>query len=419
MKIIITFGVLWLCFSPWASSDVNVSGFGTIGLVVTDSDEFGYRTDFSRLGGVFSGDLDLAQSSNFGVQLDVIANPNFDAVVQVIYRDQQDYDLDAALNLAFVRYAPSPNWSVRAGRTALDLFLLTEFRDIGFAYPWAHVPTEIYGVVPHRHLDGLDLSYSRPVSGGTFSAKLFYGESEFGVTAFNSPTTTKLNLDNIVGVALDYQTFQWDIALNHTWVKFDSTLITPLVDGIRTLNLQVPNFAQIWPNAGELATGLELNNQSGKYTSLSGQYRGENLTFYSEVAKIKADTLSVQDVESGYFSGVYHVAEHNFFFSVAYSSTEQYDMGDVNLQLLQQIPFATELFVEAQGVLSFFNVNQKTFSIGWRWDFTDNMSFKLQLDHTQIDSGGSTLWQPPQTLGNLTKPSGHVNALFSNLSFTF
>ncbi|XOV80869.1 MAG: hypothetical protein ACFHVJ_07960 [Aestuariibacter sp.] len=419
MKRIFTLILLWFCFSVQSSPTVNVSGFGTIGLVVTDSDEFGYRADFSRTGGVFDGDFDFAQTSNLGVQFDFIASPNFDAVVQVIYRDQQDYTFDSVLNLAFARYSPTPNWSMRVGRTALDLFLLTEFRDIGFAYPWAHVPSEIYGVIPHRHLDGLDISYSRPAGKGTFSAKVFFGESEFGVTAFSSPTVTPLNLDNIFGLALDYQTFEWDIALNHTQVKFDSQLITPLVNGINALSSQVPGFELIWPNAVAMANGIELNNRTGKYTSISGQYRADRMTFMSEIAQIRADTLSVQDVLSGYISGVYHAGKHNFFLSLACSSTDQFENSDVNIPLLQQVPFATELFLEAQGVLSFYNVNQKTFSLGWRWDFTDNMSFKLQWDHTRINSGGSTLWQPPQAQSSMTKPEGHVNALFSNLSFTF
>ncbi|MCC2604266.1 hypothetical protein [Planctobacterium marinum] len=419
MKSIISLIFLWVCYPLQASSSVNVSGFGTIGLVVTDSDEFGYRSDFSRVGGVFDSEFDFAQTSNLGLQFDIIANSSFDAVVQVIYREQEEYSLDSMVNLAFVRYTPTADWSVRIGRTALDLFLLTEFRDIGFAYPWAHVPSEIYGIVPHRHLDGLDITYRRPAGNGTFSAKMFYGESEYGVTGFSSSNVTPLNLDNIVGLALDYQTFDWDIALNHTQVKFDSTLITPLANGLRALSIQVPIFEQFWPSVNEVAAGIDLNNQTGKYTSVSGQYRAESMTFMTELAQINADSLTVQDMHSGYFSGVYHTDLHNFFFSIAYSETKQYEVGAVDLAMLQNIPFATDLYFEALGVLGFFNVNQKTLSLGWRWDFSDNMSFKLQWDHTRIDNGGSTLWQPPEPGGNFNEPVGKVNALFSNLSFTF
>jgi hypothetical protein len=142
----------------WAAPDVRVSGFGTIGFVTTDSKDFGYRADFSKSGGVFKDEFDLAESTNLGIQLDIIASDQIDFVFQGIYRDQEDLDLGSALNLAFIRYAPTANWSFRLGRTAFDLFLLTEYRDIGYAYSWVHVPTEIYGVIPHRYLDGVDVT---------------------------------------------------------------------------------------------------------------------------------------------------------------------------------------------------------------------------------------------------------------------
>jgi hypothetical protein len=136
--------------------------------------------------------------------------------VQTVYRDQEDLNFDTALSLAFVRYAPNPNRSFRLGRTAFDLFLLTEYRDIGYAFAWAHVPSEIYGVIPHRYLDGIDVTYSQPLGDLTFSAKLFYGKNEFAVTAFSAPDAPAFRFDNIIGLALYLQSINWDIAVNYT-----------------------------------------------------------------------------------------------------------------------------------------------------------------------------------------------------------
>ena len=230
-----------------AAPDVRVSGFGTIGVVTTDSDELGYRADFSKTGSVFKNDFDFAESTNLGIQFDIIATNEIDIVVQAIYRDQQELNLKSALNLAFIRYSPNANWSFRFGRTAYDLFLLTEYRDIGYAYTWAHVPSEIYGILPHRYLDGVDLTYSKPLGDLTFSAKLFYGKNEFAVTAFSSPDAPPFRFDNIVGLALDFQSINWDIAVNHTQLKFDSKAIKPLIAGLTQLNALVPNFSVIWP----------------------------------------------------------------------------------------------------------------------------------------------------------------------------
>jgi hypothetical protein len=411
--------LLLACCTVIAEPTVKISSFGSLGVVVTDSDEFGYRADFSSSGGVFDGQVDFAESSNIGVQFDIIMHPGFDTVVQIIYRNQDEITLDSVLNMAFVRYSPNPNWSFRAGRTALDLFLLTEYRDIGFAYPWAHVPSEIYGVIPHRNIDGIDVNYSRHLGTGTLSGKLFIGQSEAGVSGFGLSDVTPVKFGEVVGAALDYQTMGWDISFNHSQVTFDSQLVTPLVNGIKFLNAQVLGFNHIWPNAESLADGIEIDNTNGTYTSVGGQYYIESVTFITELARIRADSLSIPKVTSGYLSGIYHAGAHNFFTSFAFSRTDRVATDEVNMALLQQIPGGLDALLNAQIILGFYNVNQQTFSVGWRWDFSEKMSFKLQWDHTRINSGGSTFWQPANMLGNLDKPTGHVNALFSNVSFAF
>jgi hypothetical protein len=405
-----------------AAPEVRVSGFGTIGVVTTDSNEFGYRADFSKTASVFKNDFDFAENTNLGIQFDIIATEEIDIVVQAIYRDQRELNLKTALNLAFIRYSPNANWSFRLGRTAYDLFLLTEYRDIGYAYTWAHVPSEIYGVLPHRYLDGVDLTYSKPLGDLTFSAKLFYGKNEFAVTAFSEPDAPPFRFDNIVGLALDFQFINWDIAVNHTQLKFDSQAIKPLIEGLTQLDAFVPNFSVIWPNAVDFANAADLDNRKGTYTSLSGQYRFDKVTLISELAKIKTDTLSVQGVKSGYLSGIYHTNAHNFFASIAFSQSEKFDLDSsgIILPALEQVPSGLEAYNASKLLLNYYSLNQKTVSIGWRWDFDQNMSFKLQLDHTRIDDGGSTFWQPPtvDTTPEVNR-TGHVNVFFANVSFLY
>lgn len=403
----------------WAEPEFRMSGFGTIGLVTTDSEEFGYRADFSKTGGVFKNDIDFAEGTNLGVQFDIIATDEIDFVVQAVYRDELDLNLETALNLAFVRYAPNANWSFRLGRTAYDLFLLTEYRDIGYAYSWAHVPSEIYGVVPHRYLDGIDLTYSRPLGDLAFSGKLFYGQNEFPLTAYGSSSAGMFRLANTTGIALDFQSINWDIAINHTKLKFDSQVTEPLILALQQLDANVPNFSVIWPEVLDFANDIELDNRSGTYTSISGQYRFNIVTVITEFAKISSESLAVQGVKSGYLSAIYHSNAHNFFTSIAFSDSEQFDLVDINLTALQQVPSGLEAYAGAELLLNYFSINQKTLSVGWRWDFAQNMSFKLQLDHTRIGEGGSTFWQPPVEDDSTHKRRGRINALFANVSFLF
>lgn len=404
-----------------AEPEVRVSGFGTIGVVSTDSNEFGYRADFSKTGGVFKNDMDFTESSNLGVQFDIIATDEIDFVVQAVYRDQKVLNLDTLLSLAFIRYSPNANWSFRLGRTAYDLFLLTEYRDIGYAYTWAHVPSEIYGVLPHRYLDGVDLTYRRPLGDVAFSATLFYGKNEFAITAFSSPDARPFPMDNIIGLSLDLRSMHWDVAVNHTQLKFDSKEAEPIILALTQLNALVPTFSAIWPNAERFANNIDLDNSKGTYTSVSGQYRFNTVTVISELAKINTDSLAVQGVESGYLSGIYHSNSHHFFASIAFSQSEKFDLDSmgVNPNALAHVPGGTEIYTGSQLLLNYFSINQKTLSVGWRWDFEQNMSFKIQLDHTRIGGGGSTFWQPPVEDDATYNGTGRINALFANVSFLY
>lgn len=276
-------------------------------------------------------------------------------------------------------------------------------------------------MLPHRYLDGVDVTYSQPMGNITFSAKLFYGENEFPVTAFSSSDAPPFRFDDIFGLALDFQSINWEVAVNHTQLKFDSQAIKPLVIGIQQFDAFVPNFSAIWPNALDFVYSADLDNRKGTYTSISGQYKFDNVTVISELAKINTDTLSVQGVKSGYLSGIYHINAHNFFASIAVSQSEKFDLDDsgIILPALDQLPGGSEAYAASKLLLNYYSLNQRTLSVGWRWDFDENMSFKLQLDHTRIDKGGSTFWQPPEESDGTNNRTGHVNALFANVSFLY
>ncbi|MCW8109513.1 hypothetical protein OPS25_13465 [Alteromonas ponticola] len=421
MRTLKLFYLLILCTSipSMAEPSVNVSGFGALGIVVNDSDQFGYRSDFSKPEVVTADDIDIKQTSKLGVQIDFIASPTVDAVFQAIYRDQHDVSVDNLVNLAFVRYSPNADWSFRLGRTAYDLFLLTEYRDIDFALPWAHVPSEIYAMIPHRFIDGADITHSRRWGNMTLSGKIFAGESEYGVAAYDTDDVVDLNLDNIIGLALDAQTIDWDLALNHTRVKFDSSLISPLSNGLLLLNQQVPMASMLWPTITAVAQGLEINNSEGRYTSIGGQYRFDTVTLMSELAHTESDNLVVDNIRSGYFSAIYHAGNHNWFATIAASRAGKFHFGMVNEAALSQIPGAAEALANARFFLNFYCVNQTTLSLGWRWDFAENVSLKMQWDHTKIVEGGSSLRHSPVIGAHSNAPRGHVNTFFSNVSVAF
>jgi hypothetical protein len=74
---------------------------------------------------------------------------------------EQNYDntYTPHVEWANVKYQFTPDLSVRCGRTALPIFMVTDSREIGYANPRVRPPDELYRIVPVRSIDGADASY--------------------------------------------------------------------------------------------------------------------------------------------------------------------------------------------------------------------------------------------------------------------
>src|SRR5690606_10989859 len=72
----------------------------------------------------------------------------------------------------------TPELSFRAGRMVLPIFLVSEYRKVGYANPWIRPPQEVYRIVPVTSSDGFDLSYRTYSDGFTNTARITYGRKD-------------------------------------------------------------------------------------------------------------------------------------------------------------------------------------------------------------------------------------------------
>ena len=63
------------------------------------------------------------------------------------------------LEWGYLEYTFAPDLKLRAGRLRVPGFMLSEYLDVGYAYPWVSVPIEVYGWLPFARYEGLDLRY--------------------------------------------------------------------------------------------------------------------------------------------------------------------------------------------------------------------------------------------------------------------
>lgn len=398
-------------FISFSAERISLSGFGNFGVVYSNSDIYRFRTDISRNNDNFEDSLDLNAISSLGIQADISLHDDFDFVTQFIYRGQKKITLDNTLSLGFLRYKPAPDWELRAGRTQLDLYLLTEYRDIGFAYPWAKVPTEVYGLLPYRSLDGTDFTYLLSNNGLDYRFKIFAGESSSTIALDDE--NVELAIDDVLGISFELSQFDWTFSLKHTQARTQNNIST-MADIITGLQL-IPDV--IWPDKATFIDDFSLVNKKAHFSSLGLKYDFGNITLLSEFARLKSDSSVVSAVKSGYVSTTYNFDKGQFFYTFAIAKSDPSKFNDaVNIQrfLPNQVE---EIILAVNESFRVFSPNQQTHSLGVRYDFKDNIAIKLQVDQSNIDAQGGALWSYQGM--NTLAPKESFTTLFFSVSFTF
>jgi len=95
------------------------------------------------------------------------------------------YEYTPKLDWGFVSWEFANNFSLRFGRIILPIWLYSQQIDVGFSYPWASLPNEVYGLNPLKSSNGLSLLWQSQVGTGYLSVEL-YGAG--GSTKFKGKT---------------------------------------------------------------------------------------------------------------------------------------------------------------------------------------------------------------------------------------
>ena len=172
---------------PTSGTDWSFNGFGTLGAIGTDADNIGFRRDYSQSAAATSAwraDVD----SRLGLQLDAHFNNEFYAAVQWTARNQAGNFFEQNLDWAYLRWKPSNGLDLRLGRLVFDAFLMSDYRNVGYAYLWMRPPVEFYSYLIPYHLDGMDVVKKFNVADGYLSLKGYAGYNLTDVQqAYGSP----------------------------------------------------------------------------------------------------------------------------------------------------------------------------------------------------------------------------------------
>ncbi|MBJ7312732.1 porin [Rugamonas sp. CCM 8940] len=160
-----------------AQAPLAINGFGTAGLVHSSQSGGDFVFDNLQPWGAgrshrWSSDVD----SRLGVQLTANLTPQLSAVLQMVTEYRWDNSYHPFVNWANVKYAFTPDFSVRVGRIALASFLASDSRKVGYSNLTARPPSEVYRLLALRDSDGVDAVYRSHHGTVSNSVTLLYGK---------------------------------------------------------------------------------------------------------------------------------------------------------------------------------------------------------------------------------------------------
>ncbi|ASM50023.1 hypothetical protein PESP_a1992 [Pseudoalteromonas espejiana DSM 9414] len=395
--------------------DAQFSGFASLTLSYTDDSDIGFASSYSNKNDTgFSAKRD----SILGGQANISLAKNWDSVVQVVIQDHAYKSFDNFLELAFVRYRPTRHWAIRAGRLNSDLYLLSEYPYVGYAYLWVRPPHSYYSFANiASNFDGVDVEYSKAINDGFLRLKLAYGSSTAKLQAYNDDFF--IDFDNLTTLSATYTQDAWTMRFSLSRTDFGGYKLTSLDQFIAALD-SVPQ--SIWPQAQSMSAKFNTRGNSLEYAAFGLTYDHNNWLIQSELGVSESDWIVAPSVISGYISAGYRVDDAIFYTGFT-AAKNRHDVVKVNTPVflpgtpdeisvpIQQLAAATQA---AAGIT---NVHQHSINVGVKWHFSDRLVFKAQLDRFDIKAQGAGLW-------SLSDPSdanksNKVHILSLNASMVF
>jgi hypothetical protein len=390
--------------APVANSGASMfsfSGFGTLGMIHSSEDraDFTDNTLFQPNGAGYTHPWSVAVDSRIGAQVTVQFAPQLSAVLQLIAEQNYNNTYTPHVEWANIAYQVTPDLSVRAGRTVLSSFLFSDTREVGYTLPWVRPPVDLYSLVPINTSDGVDVRYQSHFGDAVNTTVGSYGGSHQHYTTGVFAARRQWAITDTVS----------DGPMT-VYVTYHEAHLT-----ISSLNAFFNLFRNFGPEGGAIADRYDAQGKLVQFFGTGAEYDASKWFIVGEWGWTDLHSALGKST-AWYASGGYRLAKFTpyLMFSAVKPKSNTSDPGLNVADLPPSLAgFAGGLNAGLNTILGAI-ADQRTVSVGTRWDLFDNVDLKMQIDHMRLGAGS------PGTLINIQpgfEPGGTVNLLSIAIDF--
>ena len=274
----------------WWTGAVSFSGYGTLGVVHSSERNADYLVDqFKPTGPGFTHAWSADVDSRLAGQVTLKVSQQITGVVQVIVQQRYDDSYRPEVEWANLKYEFTPDISVRAGRTVLPVFMVTDSRRVGYANPWVRPPVEVYGLVPLTHSDGVDTSIRWPLGAFSNTIQATYGRTDIKFPLPLGGGAGDAKVREILALVDTVEHGFTTLRLNYGRARLTIDAFDPLFNG----------FRQFGPAGAAIADKYEVKDRLATFLGVGAGYDPGSWFAIAEWARF--DTHSVVGKRSAWY----------------------------------------------------------------------------------------------------------------------
>ncbi|MBQ4834034.1 hypothetical protein J8L70_12345 [Pseudoalteromonas sp. MMG010] len=347
---------------------VDISGYARVVtgyLNVEDTDYEGYSDSISG-----------SPDSLFAIQAQYQFVKGLELTGQLVLKPNNTTDQDGSgLEWLYLTYRPTEQLQFKLGKLRTPFFSMSDFADVGFAYPWISPPRQVYDTYLFDTFNGIDATYK-------FSTPLFDASVEgyFGQESGQldiGPINTDFSAKRIFGVIGKVNIENFEVRLSNYTAELN--LYRDSLFSFRDLLVSL--------NFNESADLLQTEGRAAvKQFGLSY----DNLDYFAraEWIKITSSLDLVSDISSYYLSGGVNI--NNLTFHLTFADSDV-DLPTPSGTQLIPMGVSDDLDFIASEYLAIFDRSKpdalQSWTAGVRWDVLPNLALKFEAS-TLKGAGG-------------------------------
>lgn len=402
----------------------RMSGFGTLGYSRASTDDVYFNYMGQGGGSQKSGSLN--PDSKIAVQGTYKITDTVSGTAQVMTKYDADGDYIPTFEWAFVKWQAMPSLSFRAGRMGAPFFMISDFRDVGYANTTVRPPLDVYAQVPVSNFEGVDATHQLSLGSVTLTSSALYGVSNAdyanALYTLGAPASpARIKLKNLMGLnflaELDNGLM---LRLGHVQGKLSIDSSTP-----GSLTAQLTN-AGILPSSG-LASQARALIATVTQSDTDASFTGVGLA-YDQNNIVASAEYTMRRINGGYVSdttGWYTTLGYRFGSWLPYVGYGKVKVDDPNATVPTVSPLLDSAKAAVQATLNTQKVAQKTATVGIRWDAMPGLAVKAQYDRVSkpTDSYGMFLAADPlkdvSTGSTFLNAKKNINVVTVSVDFVF